>query len=88
MTRILQKIERKREVEGFMGEIVQISVIMGVYNPKDPERFFRAVRSIVSQTFSDWELILYDDGSEEPYRQTIRQAADMDKRIVLIRAGV
>ena len=68
-----------------MGEIVQISVIMGVYNPKDPERFFRAVRSIVSQTFSDWELILYDDGSEEPYRQTIRQAADMDKRIVLIR---
>ena len=45
-----------------MGEIVQISVIMGVYNPKDPERFFRAVRSIVSQTFSDWELILYDDG--------------------------
>lgn len=85
MTRILQKIERKREVEGFMGEIVQISVIMGVYNPKDPERFFRAVRSIVSQTFSDWELILYDDGSKEPYRQTIRQAADMDKRIVLIR---
>lgn len=35
--------------------------------------------------FSDWELILYDDGSKEPYRQTIRQAADMDKRIVLIR---
>lgn len=68
-----------------MREIVQISVIMGVYNPKDPERFFRAVRSVINQTFSGWEMILYDDGSEESCRQTIRRAAAMDERIILIR---
>lgn len=78
--------DRKERIKaGFMREIVQISVIMGVYNPKDPERFFRAVRSVINQTFSGWEMILYDDGSEESCRQTIRRAAAMDERIILIR---
>ena len=44
---------------------------MGVYNPSQKEYFFRAVLSIVHQSFQDWELILYDDGSAKPYEKII-----------------
>ncbi len=42
-----------------------ISIIMSVYNPQNPKRLRRAVRSLINQTFTDWELLLYDDGSCE-----------------------
>ncbi|MBC8544965.1 glycosyltransferase [Bianquea renquensis] len=62
---------------------IQISVIMGVFNPADKNRFFGAIDSIIRQSFQDWELILYDDGSEEPYRRVIAEAANLDTRIRL-----
>ncbi len=69
-----------------MGSIVEISVIMGVYNPKNQERFFYAVKSVVQQTFQSWEMILYDDGSDEAYKKSIEWAASLDDRIFLIRS--
>ena len=54
---------------------VTVSVIMGVYNPKDQQRFFAAVNSIIHQSFADWEFILYDDGSQIPYADSVRRAA-------------
>lgn len=68
-----------------MNKQVKVSVIMGVFNPGDRERFLRAVRSIVRQSFTDWELLLYDDGSREPCARMIQQAAEMDDRILYIR---
>ena len=68
-----------------MKKNAKISVIMGVYNPSQKEYFFRAVLSIVHQSFQDWELILYDDGSAKPYEKMIRQAVKLDNRIMYIR---
>lgn len=40
----------------------EISVIVPVYNT---EKYLdRCIRSIIDQTFSDFELILVDDGSQ------------------------
>ena len=42
---------------------VLVSVIMGTYNP-DCEKLKKSVESIITQTYTNWELLLYDDGSE------------------------
>lgn len=41
------------------------SVVMTVYNER-PDRLTKAVRSILSQTLKDIELVLVDDGSSDP----------------------
>ena len=67
-----------------MGE-KKISVIMSVYNPENSISLFQAVKSIQEQTFQEWELILYDDGSREEYARFIREAAALDERILYFR---
>lgn len=63
---------------------VRVSVIMGSYNP-EPERLRRAIGSLILQTMPQWELILYDDGSDAEHRELIRKAAAADPRIRLLR---
>ena len=66
----------------------QISVLMSVYNPDSREIFFDAVKSIVSQTFRDWEMILYDNGSSREKSGMIKEAAALDSRIIYMRRDV
>ena len=61
-----------------------ISVLLCVYNP-DREQFREAVDSIIRQTFSKWEMILYDDGSDEEYKDFIHDVSYLDTRIRYIR---
>jgi len=61
-----------------------ISVLLCVYNP-DKDQLYQAVESIIWQSFSDWEMILYDDGSEEPYKEWIYQISCKDTRIRYVR---
>lgn len=68
-----------------MSQDVKISVLMSVYNPKKRGELMCAVQSVLNQTFRDWEMLLYDDGSEEPYIPMIREAASLDPRIRYIR---
>lgn len=63
----------------------KISVLMSVYNPRNVGQLMRAVSSMIRQTMQDWEMLLYDDGTEEAYANEIRIAAGMDQRIRLLR---
>ena len=62
----------------------KISVLLCVYNP-DKKQLYEAVKSIVGQTYTDWEMILYDDGSEEPCKEWIYQMSYLDSRIRYVR---
>lgn len=62
-----------------------ISVIMGSYNPVSKEGLHDAVKSIIDQTYTDWEFIICDDGSAEPYASYISELANLDKRIICIK---
>lgn len=57
----------------------KVSVIVPVYNA---ERFIgRCVKSIISQTFQDYELLLVDDGSHDSSLRICQEFADKDTRI-------
>jgi glycosyltransferase involved in cell wall biosynthesis len=59
----------------------RISVITPVYNRKDLIR--HTLDSIVRQTYSNWELILIDDGSTDGSQSVIASYAEQDSRIRL-----
>jgi glycosyltransferase involved in cell wall biosynthesis len=59
-----------------------ISVIMPVYNG---EKFIRAaIDSVIGQTYKNWELVIFDDASEDSTRSIINEVAAKDARIRLI----
>lgn len=56
-----------------------ISVVLPVYNG---ERFLRkAIESVLSQTFTDWELLIVNDGSKDSSPAICDELATTDKRI-------
>lgn len=62
----------------------EISVIMGVYNCKDIDALYRSVKSIIEQTYKNWEFIICDDGSTDNTLTTLKDIANLDKRIKII----
>lgn len=62
----------------------KISVLMGVYNCQSYEEIERAVRSIIDQTYPNWELIICDDGSTNETVQWLHEVAKLDARIRII----
>ena len=57
--------------------MANVSVIMGIYNCADT--LPKAIDSLLAQTFTDWNLVMCDDGSRdatyevaERYRRTYR----------------
>lgn len=61
-----------------------ISVIMSVYNQKDKKKLDEAIMSILRQSFTDFEFIIYDDGSDIDMVSHLEYYAQLDERIVLI----
>ena len=59
-----------------------ISIIVPVYNVE--KYLSRCLDSILQQTFSDFELILVNDGSTDHSLEICRSYAEKDKRILLI----
>ncbi len=60
----------------------KISVLLPVYNG---EKYLGdAIKSILAQTFSDFELIIIDDGSTDNTPSIIKYYASIDPRIVVV----
>ncbi|MFJ6920637.1 MAG: glycosyltransferase [Lactobacillus crispatus] len=43
----------------------KVSILMSIYNCKNFDQLEKSIKSIIEQTYSDWELILYNDGSND-----------------------
>ncbi|QNQ83111.1 glycosyltransferase [Lactobacillus sp. PV037] len=67
----------------------KISVLMSTFNCQNYSQIYNSVQSILDQTFKDWELIIYNDGSTDNGKtsQYINQLANLDVRIQVIESS-
>lgn len=72
-------IAKKQE---FNGEFPKVSVLMAAYNSS--QFIEQAVRSVTSQSLSDIEIIIVDDGSTENTLEIIECLAKKDSRLKVI----
>lgn len=59
-----------------------ISILVPIYNVE--QYLQRCIQSVISQSFTDWEMILVDDGSSDSCPQMCDDAAAIDTRIKVI----
>ena len=59
-----------------------VSVIMPAYNAQD--YIAEAIRSVMAQTVTDWELLVIDDGSADDTCRIVSELACSDSRIRLL----
>ena len=59
-----------------------VSVVMSVYN--DEKYLEQAIKSILSQTFTNFEFIVVDDGSLDRSKNIIIELRKADSRIIFI----
>lgn len=58
---------------------MKISVVVPVYNA---EKYLKkCVESVIAQTYTDWEMILVDDGSKDASADIVDEYAGKDTRI-------
>ena len=60
----------------------KVSIIMGIYNCA--ETLSEAINSLIAQSFSNWELILCDDGSTDESSEIAASYVDQFDNILLI----
>ena len=61
----------------------KISVVMSVLNGS--KYMDKGIQSIINQSFSDWEFIICDDGSNDETWQKLLNYAKEDSRIIPIK---
>lgn len=61
----------------------RVSVIMGVFNCEST--IIDSIRSIKSQTYSNWEMIICDDGSTDSTLCRLEKEAASDSRIIVLK---
>lgn len=60
-----------------------VSVIMGVFNQWDEKILRESVNSILNQTYSKLEFIIWDDGSHPDAARLVQKLTELDKRILV-----
>lgn len=63
----------------------RISVIMGIYNEQNNDQVKKAIESVLSQTYTDFEFIICDDGSKRECYDRLKEYCKVDSRIRLLR---
>lgn len=64
--------------------LCKISIIMGIYNCE--KTLDEAIQSILCQTYTNWELVMCDDGSKDStYSVAEKYAKDYPNKIVLLK---
>ncbi len=61
-----------------MNDIV-VSILMPTFNRAD--RIGNAIKSIVNQTYKDWELLIIDNGSTDNTREIVEKYSTLDLRV-------
>ena len=62
-----------------------VSVISGAYRMEGTSTFRRSVESILTQTYTDFEFIVCDDGSDDGTYGILREYSERDGRLRVIR---
>ncbi len=63
---------------------MEISVIMGAYNIGKNDVLYKAINSILKQTFENFEFIICDDGSNDGTFNLLKEISKKDSRIIII----
>lgn len=74
-----------QEIPNMPQYVPQISVLMGTYNETSSAQVACAIDSVLSQTATDFEFLICDDGSRESFYQWLRAYCSKDARIRLFR---
>lgn len=64
--------------------MAKISIIMGVYNCKNKALLKKSVESLINQTYTDWELIICNDGSTDDTYEYLLKMKKLDNRISVV----
>ena len=65
--------------------MIKLSVLMPVYNAE--EHIDEALESVLNQTFSDFELLVLDDGSTDGTSTLLHHYAALDPRVKLFKSA-
>ena len=65
------------------GKTPLVTVIMPIYNNMNTVR--QSVDSVLSQTMPDLELFIIDDGSKDNTYEIIKELAEKDQRITILK---
>lgn len=63
----------------------KVSVIMGIYNTPSKEMLEKSIKSILNQSYTDFELIICDDGSINDCFSWAKEICENDDRVIFLK---
>jgi polysaccharide pyruvyl transferase WcaK-like protein len=83
--KIIINTELNRPADTYL-ENPKVTVLLPTYNR--PHLTKDTIESIINQTYTNWELLIYDDGSTDDTVEVIKSYVEQDNRIKLIEGKI